>query len=245
MSRGQTTLDFAIGVSVFLIVVAFVLAFVPGMVQPFQASTQQETAAADRLAEQLAGGMLVEDVSKPYLLDRECTVIFFESRQDGNDPAGDDAENVDGNGNGFSDPFDSGSFTGSCIFSDSPFTERLAIADSDFEIRISIVADLDTAAADNPDTGGDDATPEPLCIEQNGADNSLGNEDDNRIIEGDAPFVGGRECDVTGGDDDILLSIGETPPTDTSSVVVARRYVQIEGGFADGTNDATLVVEVW
>ena len=35
MSRGQTTLDFAIGVSVFLIVVAFVLAFVPGMVQPF------------------------------------------------------------------------------------------------------------------------------------------------------------------------------------------------------------------
>jgi len=29
--RGQTVLDFAIGVSVFLIVVAFVLAFVPGV----------------------------------------------------------------------------------------------------------------------------------------------------------------------------------------------------------------------
>ena len=48
---GQTTLDFAVGVSVFRIVVAFVLAFVPTMLQPFDGSSQGETALTDRLAE--------------------------------------------------------------------------------------------------------------------------------------------------------------------------------------------------
>jgi hypothetical protein len=28
-------------------------------------------------------------VTGPYTLDRACTAIFFESRQDGNDPLGD------------------------------------------------------------------------------------------------------------------------------------------------------------
>lgn len=76
--RGQTTLDFAIGVSVFLVAVAFVLAFVPGMVQPFEANTQEEMAVADRVATQLATGSL--GGTDPYVVDAGCTVDFF--RQD-------------------------------------------------------------------------------------------------------------------------------------------------------------------
>lgn len=243
--RGQTTLDFAIGVSVFLIVVTFVLAFVPGMLQPFQASTQQETAAADRLAEQLASDVLVADVGTPYVLDRDCTAAFFESRSDGNDPGGDDTENINGpGGTGFTKPFPSATFSGGCNFEDIPVGERLALGDLD--VRIKIVADLEVGELDNPDEDSnddfdgdtDDDEPEILCIDENSG---------NRFIEGGDPVdpSDGDECDITGGDDDIAFQIGETPPTDTSSVIVARRYVRIEGGFGDGNDEATLIVEVW
>jgi hypothetical protein len=98
------------------------------------------------------------------------------------------------------------------------------------------VRDLTTAAADDPDNGTDDSRVLPLCIDDNS---------DDRIIEGHTPFTGGTECDLTGDDDDVLFSIGSTPPSSSDSVVVARRFVRVEGEFHDGTSDATLVVEVW
>ncbi|WP_438267245.1 DUF7287 family protein [Halomarina salina] len=73
--RGQTTLDFAIGVSVFLLAVAFVFSFVPGMVQPFSNSGQEEMAASNRLASQLATDALTE--GEPYVFDPVCTTEFF------------------------------------------------------------------------------------------------------------------------------------------------------------------------
>lgn len=73
--RGQTTLDFAIGVSIFLLSVAFVLTFVPGMVQPFTANPQEEMSVADRVATQLVQEMLAG--TDPYVLDTDCTVEFF------------------------------------------------------------------------------------------------------------------------------------------------------------------------
>ena len=237
--RGQTTLDFAFGVSVFLLTAIFVLTFVPGMLQPFEQSTQEEITAANRIATDLAEETLASP-DRPYVLDRECTIIFFESREDGNAPAGDDALNVDGDG-AFTSPFGTGTYAGTCNFQDVPFDERLALpsgSGAPLNVRVKLVSDLTTVAADDPDggNGGDDDAVETLCLDANSH---------NRIIEGHTPFTGGY-CSIDNSPyDDVLLEIGPAPPSGSGSVVVARRFVRVEGGFADGTSDATLVVEVW
>lgn len=74
--RGQTTIDFAVGVGLFLITVAFVMASVPGMLEPF-AHDQDDPLVADRVASQLAEGHL-GDPGSPGLLNETCTVDFFE-----------------------------------------------------------------------------------------------------------------------------------------------------------------------
>jgi len=236
--RGQTTLDFAVGVSVFLLTAIFVLTFVPGMLEPFEESTQEEISAADRIATELVEETLASP-ERPNLLDRECTVIFFESRQDGNDPGGDDDANVNDNGT-FAEPFGTGTYGGTCNFEDVPLDERLAlttVSDAPLNVRVKLIRDLTTASADDPDgdRGGDDDEAASLCIDANSA---------NRIVEANDPGDG-RQCDITGGDDDVLFEIGPTPPSGSESVVVARRFVRVEGTFHDGTSDATLVVEVW
>jgi len=76
--RGQTTLDFAIGVSVFLAVLLFIFLFIPGILSPFTASAQDETVTSNRVADQLAAGTLAES-GEPYVLDSYCTVAFFEN----------------------------------------------------------------------------------------------------------------------------------------------------------------------
>lgn len=81
--RAQTTLDFAIGVSIFLIAVVFVLAFLPGMLQPFVESQEENTVVADRVADQLSRGTLGSPAT-PFTLNTSCTVAFF----GGTDPGG-------------------------------------------------------------------------------------------------------------------------------------------------------------
>lgn len=236
--RGQTTLDFAFGVSVFLLTAIFVLTFVPGMLEPFEEGTQEEISAADRIATDLVEEELASP-DRPHLLDRECTAIFFESRDDGNDPGGDDDANVNGNGT-FADPFGTGTYGGTCNFEDVPLDERLGLpdgSDAPLDVRIRLIRDLTTEEADDPDGDGtgDDDEPATLCID----DNSL-----RRIVEANDPGSG-RQCDISGGDDDVLFEVGSEPPSGSDSVVVARRFVRVEGTFHDGTSDATLVVEVW
>lgn len=75
-SRGQTTLDFTIGISLFLLVLIFVFIFIPGLLSPFDQSNQENTVATNRIADQLSTGMLA-DSSAPYALDTYCTVQFF------------------------------------------------------------------------------------------------------------------------------------------------------------------------
>lgn len=236
--RAQTPLDFAIGVSVFLVVVTFVLAFVPGMLQPFEGSTQQETAASDRIAGQLVENSLVADQREPYVLDRECTIAFFD----------DDGDSTNGDGD-YGGLYDTGTYAGSCNFPDLPLRERMALDQLGLQFRIRLVRDLESTdpAVDpgvnlDPDPGPIDT----LCLDA----------DDRRIVESADPFDddddgdGSSEswevqCDLTGGDDDVLFSIGDTPPENVGSVVVARRVVSLEGGLGDGTHDASLIVEVW
>ncbi|MFC6767584.1 DUF7287 family protein [Natrinema soli] len=52
--RGQTTQDFAIGIGVFLLAIAFVFSFLPSVVTPFDSSVSgAETAQADRIADRI------------------------------------------------------------------------------------------------------------------------------------------------------------------------------------------------
>ena len=75
--RGQTTLDFAIGVSIFLAVVLFTFGFIPTILDPFDATASENPTLADRTADELAHGMLGSP-AEPHLLDRYCTVAFFD-----------------------------------------------------------------------------------------------------------------------------------------------------------------------
>jgi hypothetical protein len=74
--RGQTTIDFAVGVGLFLLVVAFVVAFVPTMLEPFRGGAGAETVAADRVATDLSEGLLGSP-DRPSVLDVDRTVAFF------------------------------------------------------------------------------------------------------------------------------------------------------------------------
>lgn len=74
--RAQSTLDFAIGISVFLITVTVVFSFVPGTVQPFDGGDPDTAPFASRVATQVAGGVLGIPGSPPAF-DLPCTREFF------------------------------------------------------------------------------------------------------------------------------------------------------------------------
>lgn len=81
--RGQTTLDFTIGISVFLLVLIAVFLFVPGAIEPFTQGGQDRIVTANRVGDQLSEGSL-GDPSSPHVLNTTCTIEFFED----NAPAG-------------------------------------------------------------------------------------------------------------------------------------------------------------
>ena len=76
MSRAQTTMDFAAGVSIFLVTVAFAFAFVPGIITPFTGTGVGDPVTANRLADGLASDRLA-DADAPYVLDGERVESFF------------------------------------------------------------------------------------------------------------------------------------------------------------------------
>lgn len=75
--RGQSTLDFALGASLFLLALIGVLVFVSGTMEPFAEGSQEDIGAADRVADSLAEGLLA-DPARPHVLNATCTVAFFE-----------------------------------------------------------------------------------------------------------------------------------------------------------------------
>lgn len=76
MRRGQTTLDFLIGTATFLIAIGLIIAFVPGIIEPFAAGTEGHTVMADRAVSTLTESDLVE-ADEPFLLDKTATDDFF------------------------------------------------------------------------------------------------------------------------------------------------------------------------
>ncbi|MFB6132409.1 MAG: hypothetical protein ABEJ44_03260 [Halanaeroarchaeum sp.] len=79
--RGQTTIDFLIGASVFLLTVGLVFGMVPGILDPFALEESAEPVVANRVATSLATDELATDAT-PYVLSESAVRTFFE------DPAG-------------------------------------------------------------------------------------------------------------------------------------------------------------
>lgn len=74
--RGQTLYDFAIGMTIFLLVVGYVFAFLPGLFSPFTPETDSSAVRADRTADFLTDDLLAETDSDAGLNDT-CTEVFF------------------------------------------------------------------------------------------------------------------------------------------------------------------------
>jgi|AntRauMinimDraft_4_1070384.scaffolds.fasta_scaffold00059_63 hypothetical protein len=75
-ARGQTTMDFAAGISVFLVTVAFAFAFVPGIIAPFADAGTADPVTANRIADDLATDRLAAPGDE-YVLDGERAADFL------------------------------------------------------------------------------------------------------------------------------------------------------------------------
>jgi hypothetical protein len=102
--RGQTTLDYAMGMGIFLVAIVGVFAFLPSIFTPLSDGPGTNAIVADRSADQLSDRLLVESVSEPSVLDESCTAAFF----DGNTPA---ACRFDEAGDDLPDALGAGPFT--------------------------------------------------------------------------------------------------------------------------------------
>jgi hypothetical protein len=76
-TRGQTVIDFAIAMGVFLVAVAFVFTFIPSLTTPFVEGDQDRSVTADRVASHLAEGGL-GDPADPFVVDDDCARPFFD-----------------------------------------------------------------------------------------------------------------------------------------------------------------------
>lgn len=75
--RGQTAQDFAVGIGLFLLAVAFVFGFVPQVVEPFETGVgASEAAQADRAGALIVGNLSVED--RPNELNHTATDRYFD-----------------------------------------------------------------------------------------------------------------------------------------------------------------------
>lgn len=89
--RGQTTLDFAVAMGIFLTTVLFVLAYAPTMFDPFAGGAGTKLVAADRAATTLSADVLAVSTAEPGILSAGCVIEFF----DGGDEDCSTAGNLD------------------------------------------------------------------------------------------------------------------------------------------------------
>jgi len=144
--RAQTTLDFGIGVGVFVVAVAFVFAFAPGMTQPFEASTQQETAAIDRIADRVAEDLLTAP-GESNELEPWCAVAFLSTEDDDYD--------TDLNSSS-----QHPSEAANCRWDEVALDERLGLSGSKLNVRVRLVTDLPTSG-----DAGDNDEMDTLCYD--------------------------------------------------------------------------------
>jgi hypothetical protein len=81
-SRAQTPIDFAVGAGVFLLTLAFVIAFVPTVFDPFSGAATASPVVSDRVAAGLASDVLAASPTEPGVLSPACTAAFFADDDD-------------------------------------------------------------------------------------------------------------------------------------------------------------------
>lgn len=74
---GQMSLDFLIGLGIFLMAFIFVLTFVPSMLVPFQSSSDDLTMTADRVSTELVDNILIANGSTPNVINQTITASFI------------------------------------------------------------------------------------------------------------------------------------------------------------------------
>lgn len=84
--RAQTTFDFAVGITLFLLVVGFAFTTVPGFLAPYQGGGETESLVADRTADYLATEKLA--AGERYRLTDDSVGTFFDSDTDLGDALG-------------------------------------------------------------------------------------------------------------------------------------------------------------
>lgn len=72
--RGQTLPDFAVGIAIFLLTIAFIFVFIPELTLPFE--SQEQPVVAERAATTLDNHLLATEGS-PSELNETCTLAFF------------------------------------------------------------------------------------------------------------------------------------------------------------------------
>ncbi|MFB6146822.1 MAG: hypothetical protein ABEJ08_03970 [Halobacteriaceae archaeon] len=85
-ARAQTTVDYTIGIGIFLVAVTFTFAFVPTIFTPFVGTGNEYPQTANRIADRLADDALAGSTTRPSVLNETCTAGFFDA--DGSAPAG-------------------------------------------------------------------------------------------------------------------------------------------------------------
>ncbi len=248
--RAQTTLDFAVGMSIFLLTVAFVFTFAPNIAEPFSDSGTENTVVADRAASQLVAGTLA-DPDRPYVLDKACTIAFFAPENLDGDPDNDADLNSSNDDQLTRDRFD---ISRADLWTDSDCNFEVAngSGDSDYlHARLGVAGIAADGSVDRALSPGlqieirgdadDDGTPNLLCLEANEDpdSNQYPNVTSTIVESADGAFDTGDDCGASDGDYDIPFQAGEDPPEDSGSVVVARRVVTIDG------IRATVFVRVW
>ncbi|WP_241964372.1 hypothetical protein [Halorubrum sp. 48-1-W] len=96
--RGQTQIDFAVGAGVFLLALAFVVAFVPTLFEPFAVADSASPLVSDRVADgavdlfgvpaNASGSAALHAPTEPGVLSPACTVAFFTANATLEDDAG-------------------------------------------------------------------------------------------------------------------------------------------------------------
>lgn len=86
--RGQTLPDFAVGIAIFLIAIAFVVLFVPQLTAPYD--DQETPAVAERVASELHSQQL-SAADTAAGINETCTIAFFERNEVAGCPAPQDS----------------------------------------------------------------------------------------------------------------------------------------------------------
>ncbi len=75
--RGQMTVDYVVGITIFLLTVGLVFTFVPLSFDPVRTEWGTEAMTADRAVSHLTGSNLTDNAESPFVLNKTKTQQFF------------------------------------------------------------------------------------------------------------------------------------------------------------------------